>query len=64
MYAKEFVENISVELRYLVQAGDLKIAPVYIFPEAVVLHLVQPAGEVCYKTRLCRRKIKHKHQRP
>ena len=62
--AKKPVKNISVKLRDLVKAMYMKIAAVDVFPERVVLYLVEPAREVGYKACPGRREIKCKQEYP
>jgi len=50
MDTKKFVKDISNKLCELVQAVYVEICPVDVFPKAMILHLVEPAGEIGNKT--------------
>ena len=64
MYAEQLVKYPRDKLCYLVKAGCFKIAAVDVLPKAMVLYLVQPAGEVGYETSLSSRQVKDEHKHP
>jgi hypothetical protein len=62
--AKHFIKQVCDQLRELVKALHPVVTAVEILDEAMVAHLVEPAGEVGYEAGLSGREVKTKNQQP